>query len=251
MMNTARPTFWRMGDVVEHAARGPTTADPEVFTSPSCPEPSLVVEIADLRPTLLKALRLLVETVVVPMILLLTLLHTAGLMVALGATLGWLYLALAARFLAGRRLPGTLFMCAGVMSGRTAIALATSSAVIFVVQPVAGSICMALLFLGSVLVGRPLTVRLARDFLAIPAHILKRRGVRRMFSQIALLWGVSRVADAAMSLALLHLGIGVGIVSRGVFSPLLSLLTVALSAAWGLRALRRDGIRLRLAVTAG
>ncbi len=216
----------------------------------SAAESSLVLVVADLRPTVLRALRLLLETVVIPTVLLLTLLHTVGLLVALAATLGWLYLALAARFLARRRLPGTLFVCVSMMSGRALVALATSSAFIYVLQPVLGSICMAVLFLGSALAGRPLTVRLARDFVAIPAHILNRPGVRRMFTQVALLWGISRLADAGMSLGFLHLGVDAGLVSRGFLSPILTVVTVGVSAAWGVRALRRDGIRLQFGVPA-
>ena len=206
--------------------------------------------IEDLRPTLLGALRLLVETVLIPMVLLLTLIHTAGLLIALAATLGWLYLALAARFVSRRRLPGTLFVCLGMMSCRAIVAIATSSAFIYMVQPVLGSLCMALLFVGSAVAGRPLTMRLARDFVAIPAHILARRGIRRMFTQIALLWGISRILDAAMNLGLLRMGIDAGLLSRGILSPVLGLLTVGLSIGWGMRALRLDGVRLQFGASA-
>jgi hypothetical protein len=208
-------------------------------------ESSLVIVMADWRPTILRALRLLLETVIVPTILFLSLVHTAGLLIALAATLGWLFIALAARYFSRRHLPGTLFFCISVMSGRALVALATSSAFIYMLQPVVGSICMGLLFLGSALAGRPVTMRLARDFVAIPAHILARRGVQRMFSQIALLWGISRLADAGMSFGFLHLGVDAGLLSRGFLSPVLSLLTAGVSIMWGMRALRRDGISLQ------
>jgi hypothetical protein len=217
----------------------------------SRPEAGLVVEVGDLRPTLLRAGRLLVETGVVPMVLFLALIHTVGLLVALAATLGWLYLALAARFVSRRRMPGTLCVCVGLMSGRALAALATSSAFIYMIQPVVGSVCMAVLFVGSALTGRPITVRLARDFVAIPAHILNRRGVRRMFTQIALIWGISRLLDAAMNVGLLRLGLDFGLLSRGVLSPALGLLTVGLSVMWGRRALHRDGVNLRFGAATG
>jgi hypothetical protein len=207
-------------------------------------ESSLVLMIADWRPTVLRALRLLLETVIVPTVLFLTLVHSAGLLIALGATLGWLFIALAARWFARRRMPGTLFFCISVMSGRALVALATSSAFIYMLQPVVGSICMAMLFLGSAIAGRPVTMRLARDFVAIPAHILARKGVQRMFTQVALIWGISRLADAGMSFGFLHLGIDAGMLSRGFLSPALSLLTAGVSIMWGMRALRRDGISL-------
>jgi hypothetical protein len=50
-----------------------------------------------------------------------------------------------------------------------------------------------------------------------------------------------------MSLGLLHWGIGFGLLSRGLFSGLLTALTIAVCAAWGVRALRRmPGVTLRL-----
>jgi hypothetical protein len=207
---------------------------------------SMVIEIGAWRPAMWRALRLFAETVLMPTLILAVLLHVVGLVVALAAALGWCYSTLAARWILGHRLPGTMFVCAGMMSGRAAIALATSSAFVYLLQPVLGSVCMALLFLGSAAFGRPVTMRLARDFVSIPAHIINRRGVRRMFTQVALFWGVSRLADAGMSLGFLRLGVNAGLLSRGVFSPVLTLATVALCTCWGWRALHRDGIKLRV-----
>jgi hypothetical protein len=208
------------------------------------------LEIAEIRPTVLRALRLFVETVAVPTILFVTLAHTVGLLIALAAALGWCYLVLAIRWISGRRLPGTMLLFISMMSGRAVIALATSSAFIYLLQPALGSVCMALLFLGSAVAGRPVTIRLARDFIAIPAHIVDRRAVRRMFTQIALMWGISRLADAGMSLGLLRLGLDAGALSRGLFSPLLTIVSIAICAAWGVRALRREGIQLRIGAPA-
>jgi hypothetical protein len=210
----------------------------------------LVVVVADLRPTLWRALRLLIETVVIPMVLLLTLIHVVGLLSALVATLGWLALTLVVRFVSRRRLPGTLFLCVSMMSGRALVALATSSAFIYMIQPVLGSVCMAAVFMGSAVAGRPVTMRLAKDFIAIPAHILNRRGVRRMFTEIALIWGLSRLVDAAMNFGFLRLGLDAGLLSRGILSPILTIATICISVAWGVRALRLDGIRIQLGAVA-
>ncbi len=68
-----------------------------------------------------------------------------------------------------------------------------------------------------------------------------------MFTQIALLWGVSRLADAGMSLGFLRFGVDAGLLSRGLFSPLLTGVTVIVCIGWGVHSLRRDGVRLRMA----
>lgn len=218
-----------------------TTTAPHLFAEP------LVIEIAGLKATLLKAGRLLVEAALVPTVLLATLLHVAGLPWALGAALGWVYLTVLVRWLRERHLPGTLLLCASMLSGRVAVALMTSSAFVYLLQPVVGSVCMAGLFLVSAALGRPVTIRLARDFVHVPVHVLERRAVRRMFSEVALLWGASRLADAGMNLSVLHFrGVDAGILSRGLLSPVLTLTTVAVCTFWGWRALRRDGVALRL-----
>src|SRR4051812_43447656 len=71
----------------------------------------MFVEIVGVRRTILRALRLFLEAVVVPTLLLTILLPTAGLIVGLAAALGWCYLTVLVRWIRGRRLPGTMMLC--------------------------------------------------------------------------------------------------------------------------------------------
>ena len=219
---------------------------PELHKVPHTPH-EIVIELGRLRPQLIRGARMFVETVAVPTVLLFVLLRTAGLGWGLAGVIGWCALVIGVRRLLGHHLPSTLLLCAGMLCGRAALALMLSSALVYVLQPVFGSALMALLFLGSAAVGRPVTIRLARDFVSLPAHLFHHHGVRRMFTQVAIVWGVSRAIDAAMSLGLLHWGLGFGLLSRPVFSTLLSVLTIGLCAAWGARTIRRlPGVSLRL-----
>jgi hypothetical protein len=205
-----------------------------------------VIELGELRPTVLRAGRLLIETVVVPTALLAVLLHTTGLLAGVASAMGWCVLTVVLRWIFGRNVPASLLLGSCVVIGRAGVALATSSAFVYLLQPALGSALMSALFLGSALLGRPVTVRLARDFVALPEHVLSRREVRRMFTQVAVLWGLSRLIDAVMSLGSLQHGLDAGLLSRGVLSPSLTVIAVAVCAFWGMRSLRRCGISVRL-----
>lgn len=209
-----------------------------------------VIELGELRPALLRAGRLLVETAVVPTVLLLVLLNTSGLLAGAASAFGWCLLSLVLRWIFGRRLPASLLLATLVVGERGLVALATSSAFLYLLQPAIGSALMSLLFIGSAAIGRPVTLRLASDLLALPDHIVARREVRRMFTQVALLWGLSRLLDAAMSIGSLRLGLDAGLISRGVLSPSLTVVAVVLCTLWGIRSLRRCGITVRLAPAA-
>src|SRR5262249_10313659 len=193
---------------------------PRAHEGPHADESPRAIELGGLRHNLWRAGRLLAESALVPTLLLATLLHVVGLRGALAAAVGWCMLTAAVRWIGEGRVPGTLLLCASMLAGRSGIALLTSSAVVYVLQPVVGWIVTPLLFLGSALVGRPVTVRLARDFVHLPAQLLRQRGVRRMFTQVALLWGGSRLLDAAMSVGFLSLGLEAGLLSRAVLSPM-------------------------------
>ena len=188
---------------------------------------------------MIRAARLFAETVLVPTALLYLLLHTAGLLPALVAVIGWSVITVTIRWVSGRHLPGTLLVCAGAMVARASVALALSSALVYFVQPVIASVFMAALFLGSALLGRPITKRLARDFVALPAHLRHHPGLHKVFVQTAALWGIGRLVDAGMSMGFLHLGLDAAVLSRGVFSGILTAVMVAVCAGWGIRALRR------------
>jgi hypothetical protein len=229
-----------------------TTATELLPTAPRVPDEEaaaseeLVVEIHGIRKTIFSALRLFAETVVVPTLLITFLLPATNLVIALSAALGWCYLSVLVRWARGHRLPGTMMLCVSMLSGKACLALATGSAFVYLLQPALGSALMALLFVGSAVFGRPVTMRLARDFVQLPHHVIERRSVRRMFVQVALLWGLGRLLDAGMSVMFLHWSVNAGLMSRGFLSPALTVLTVAACTLWGWRAMRREGIRFQL-----
>jgi hypothetical protein len=121
-----------------------------------------IVEIAKLKPTLARGALLLLETVVIPTLLLYACTRTVGGFWGLIAVLGWCGLTVGTRLTMGQHVPSTLLLAVGALVGRTTIALVFSNVYVYLFQPIVGSLFMAALFLGSAAIGRPVTARLAR-----------------------------------------------------------------------------------------
>src|SRR6266508_1962434 len=125
------------------------------------------------------------EATLIPLALFYGGLQFLGLWGALLAALIWSYTSLLRRLLTRRRVPGMLVLGIIGLTARTALAL------------VAG------VFIGSTVLGRPLAMRLATDFMPLPESLLAHDGVRRFFLRISLLWAGVFLANAGISLWLL------------------------------------------------
>jgi hypothetical protein len=77
---------------------------------------------------------------------------------------------------------------------KVAVALVTGSTTVYFLQPSATTMAIALTCVGSVLVGRPLGARVARDFL--PPTALEGRTDSATFDRITLWWAASRALSA-------------------------------------------------------
>lgn len=212
----------------------------------------LVIDRVFVRESVLRGGRLLVETVVVPSLLLYGCLQTVGQVWGLVSILLWCALTVAVRLRQSRSVPKTLLLAVLMLAGRTTIALTLSSVYLFLLQPIAGSLFMALIFLGSAALGRPVTMHLARDFVALPVAFFQDRRARRMFTEVSILWGLSRLLDAGMSVGFLHSGgVGAGVLSRGLLSTTLTVATVAVCVYWGWSRVRHvPGFNLSLGARA-
>jgi hypothetical protein len=198
-----------------------------------------VVELAKLKPMLVRGALLMLETAVIPTLLLYACTVTVGALWGLVAVLGWCALTVSARLTMRQRVPTMLLFAVGGLVGRTTLALLFSNVYVFLFQPIAGSFCMAVLFLGSAAIGKPVTMPLARDFVALPSQLFQDHRVRRIFINVSLIWGVSRLIDVGMSVGSLHFGVDAGLLSRGLLSTLLTVATIAVCAVWGWRWIRQ------------
>jgi uncharacterized membrane protein len=143
--------------------------------------------------------------------------------------------------------PSTLLLVVGILVARTAVALACTSVWLYLIQPIAASALMAVVFVGSAALGRPITQKLAQDFVHLPERLLADRRMQRVFIEVALIWGFTRVLDAGISLnSLLNWGADAGVLVRGILSIGLTALSVAGCAYWGWRRMHCiPGVRFR------
>jgi len=200
-----------------------------------------IVELGHVGKVVRNALLLLVETVVVPTAILYGCMQTIGTVPGLVGVIAWCAVTMTVRYLFGGRVPSTLLLVVGILVARTAIALACTSVWLYLLQPIAASVLMALVFVGSALIGRPITQKLALDFIHLPERLLADQRMRRVFIEVALIWGFTRVLDAGISLnSLLSWGDDASVLVRGVLSIGLTALSVAGCAYWGWR--RMHGI---------
>jgi uncharacterized membrane protein len=178
----------------------------------------------------------LLEATLIPLALFYGGLQLFGLWGALVAALVWSYTSLLRRLVARRRVPGILVLGIIGLTARTALALATGSAFLYFLQPTLGTALVASVFIGSVVLGRPLAQRLAADFVPLPESLLAHDGVRRFFRRISLLWAGVFLANAGISLWLLvSQSLSTFLWTRTVVSITLTAVAVAIST----RAFRR------------
>jgi hypothetical protein len=200
------------------------------------------------RAVLRHACPVVLEGMVAPLALFYLVLVTAGFRGALIAALAWSYVALGRRLKRGERVSTLLLLGAVLLTVRTVVSFITGSAFLYFVQPMAGTVLISLVLVGSAILGRPFTQRFAHDFCPISPALLARPGVHRFFVRISLLWASVLMLNAGIVLWLL------------VSSSLRSFVLERTAVTWGLTAvaiffsitrflttMRRDGVTVEWA----
>ncbi len=205
------------------------------------------MEMPDVRAVLRHATPRILEGTVVPLLVFVVGLHLIGVWGAMVGGLVWVYSAIAVRTITRRRVPGILVLGALTLTARTAIAVLSHSVVVYFLQPSLATMLIATAFLLSVPFDRPLAQRLAADFCPLPDAMHANAHVRRFFRQITLLWAFAQAANAALTVWLLFTqSLGAFVVLRTVVSAGVTVVAIAVSAAWFKRSMGRHGIVVNL-----
>ena len=124
---------------------------------------------------------------------------------------------------------------------KTLIGIASGSTFAYFVQPVATTVVLALVFLGSVLIGRPLVARLAHDFCPIHPDVAARQPVARLFAGLTVLWAVVHIVIAGATFAMLvTLPVAEFVALKTATSFGVSAAAVVVTVVWALRIARDE-----------
>ncbi len=145
----------------------------------------------------------LLEAMAIPAVLFYTSLQLWGLLGAYITALAWSYGAIAARALTGRPVSGLHFLVSAGLTGKTLLAVATGSSFLYFAQPVLSSAVMGSVFIGSVVVNKPMIRWLAADFVPMDDDAAGRRGMEMLFRRLTFLWGGVILLKGATTLVLL------------------------------------------------
>jgi hypothetical protein len=200
---------------------------------------AVALDLPPLRTMARHALPRLIEGAVIPTLLFLGLLHLGGQWAAIGGAFCWSAIVIGTRVALRRRVPTIVLIGLGALALRTTLAFAAQSSFVYFLQPTVGTATVGLCFLLSAMAGRPLVLRLARDFCPLPDDVMTHGHLRRFFLGISVLWGVVQLLNASLTLwLLLSQSLGTFVVLRTTMTHTLTITAVTISVLWFRRVTR-------------
>lgn len=171
----------------------------------SDPETSIreTLRLPSLRQIARRSIPQIVDGALLPLALFLIVDGIAGVWFAMLAGLGWSGVAILRRVRRSRRIPAMIIVGAVTLSVRSALVLTTGSAFLYFLQPTVGTAVIALGFLVSVSLRRPLSSRFAGDFLTLPREVLREPQVHTFFMHNSLMWALVGLLNASIAYSLL------------------------------------------------
>jgi hypothetical protein len=216
-------------------------AAPDDDTAHEC-RPRLASRVV-LRAVARRSIPRVVEATVIPGALLWVCAVVMNLWLAMVVVLVWSYGVMLRHRLAGRPISGLLALAVLGLTIRTAIAMGSGNAVIYFLQPIGTTTLVAVAFLASVVVGRPLVTRLAHDFCPLGPGVAARPAVARLFRDLTLMWSALLLVKAVATLVMLAvLSLPVFVASRALANVMFAVIGFGLTATWSLRTAHREGL---------
>jgi intracellular septation protein A len=118
-----------------------------------------------------------------------------------------------------------------------------SGTFLYFLQPVATTVVLAGIFVGSLFFGRPIIARMAGDFCPISADIAERPAIVRLFAGLTLMWaGVHMVSAITTFVLLTSLPTETFIALKSFVSLGITVSAVAITIHWSIRTARAENL---------
>jgi hypothetical protein len=122
--------------------------------------------------------------------------------------------------------------------------------VVYFLQPTVSTALVGGIFLCSVFVDRPLAEKLAHDFCPFEDATARHPVLRQYFTRLSLLWSVTSMINAALTLwLLLTQPVTTFVVVKSFLGPGFTVVTIGLSFVWFRFTMRRYGLRVVFATS--
>lgn len=187
----------------------------------------------------------MVEGKIIPVLLFVGLLELAGTTPALLGALGFSLAALGRRVVQGRQASGLLILTTVGLVARTVAAIATGSLLVYFLQPTVSTALVAIAFLVSVLVGRPLTQRLLHDICPVTDETSNHADLRRFLTHLSLWWAFTSAVNFTITLwLLLNESPTTFVLVKSVLGPVTTTVTLGIGFLWFRLLMARAGTRV-------
>jgi len=191
----------------------------------------------------------LLEATLAPTLIFYVLLVSISAPAAMIGVLVWTFVAVTRRLARRRALPAILLMTTIGLTVRTLIALVSGSTFAYFAQPIATTVVLAIVFGGSVMIGRPVVARFASDFCQFAPEVGSRPRVVRLFRGLTLLWaGVHIVTSATTFAMLVSLPTATFILLKTIACLSITVAAIALTVSCAIRTARTENLVFAKAV---
>ncbi len=185
----------------------------------------------------------LIEATIIPAIILYVLVVFASGTVAMIAALVWAFVAVGRRLAFHQPIPSILMLGTLGLVVRTVVGLLSGSMFAYFLQPLATTVALGAVFLGSVMIGRPVISRLAHDFCPIAPDVANRPEVIRLFVGLTFLWAGVHLLTAITTFGMLvSLPVATFILVKTITSLTITGAAIIFTVSWSIRIARREGL---------
>ncbi|WP_426574509.1 VC0807 family protein [Aquihabitans sp. McL0605] len=185
----------------------------------------------------------LLEASIIPSVLFYTCLAFGSLGLAYLVAIAWTYGCLAGRLLRRAEVSGVLVLASVGITIRTGLAVSSGSSFIYFAQPIVGTLVTGGVFLGSIVMGRPLIAKLAHDFWPITPEQAENPRVRSLLCGLTVLWAGVNLATASVTFVLLvSLPLTTFVAAKQISGLAITITAIAVTIVWSHRTACREGM---------